>query len=166
MSLPDSGPLLKSATLLNFHACLKKLKTLWCLRCVVNEWKDYPSQQSMKSANGPAMKIEIPNTSRGNHIVFVRGIFYACYKVDGKTKRKSLETPHFKDALVERDKFYATLTATTQAPRTPAEKVAANGKRYVHKRPSFGVVVEKKFLGYHKTRALAEAARDAYIATL
>jgi len=112
------------------------------------------------------MKIEIPNTSRGNHIVCVRGIWYAIYRVDGKVKRKSLETPHFDFAIIARDLFYATLTATTQAPRTPAEKVAANGKRYVHMRPAYGVVVEKKFLGYHKTRALAEAARDAYIATL
>lgn len=110
--------------------------------------------------------IQIPDTMKGNHIVCVRGVWFACYTVDGKQVRKSLKTPHFADALIARDEFFESLKAPVKAAKTPAEKVALDNKKYIYSRPRFSVVVGKKHLGFFSKRKDAEIARDQYIAQL
>lgn len=110
--------------------------------------------------------IQIPDTSKGNHIIAVRGIWYACYTLNGKTKRHSLKTPHFADALIARDAFFESLKAPVKVPKTPAEKVALDNKKYIYRRPPFSVVIGKKHLGFFNKRKEAEIARDEYIKTI
>lgn len=110
------------------------------------------------------MKIEIPDLSKGTHLVCVRQRWYFNYLVDGKVKRRSMKTTHYDEAVVERDKFIESLkTATTKKPRTLKEKVEADPTRYVYSRLPFFSVVAGKHLGFFKTKKLAIEARDNYI---
>lgn len=77
-----------------------------------------------------------------------------------------MKTEHLDVAIENRDKFYATLNSVVKEPKTPAERVQSNPKKYVYYRHPFTVRVEGKFLGNFKTRALANAARDGYIQEL
>jgi len=108
----------------------------------------------------------IPDTSKHHHLVLRKGRFYAQYTVDGKVKCKSMKTEHFDEAVIARDLFFTSLKGVVKKPRTPAEKVASDPKKFVYYRPPYSCVVGKRHLGFFRKRKEAEVARDRYIETL
>lgn len=97
-----------------------------------------------------------PDTARSPDagLVQIGDTWYACYTVDGKRRRKSLEVASISLARMARDRFYASLGGEVARRGRPA---LPDGVTH-HPHP-YEVRVAGKHLGYFRTD---KEAKEAY----
>jgi hypothetical protein len=109
--------------------------------------------------------IEYPDTTKGKGLIYVKGVWFAAYRRNGKAARKSLKTDSPSVATLRRNKFYKSLAdqgASIYRGKTVKDKLVNKPDLYIYTRKPFIVQIKGKIIAECDTIEEAYAARDEH----
>lgn len=110
--------------------------------------------------------IEIPRLVKPTSgLVRRKGMWYAVYYVDSKTRMASLDTADDDEAKKARDAFFRSLANQGAKTRSVRRRAAEGSDAYIHERPRFVVRVPGRKLRYAASIEQAREIRDELLKT-